>query len=500
MTLRPPRLLWLFLSITAVWWSWHALHAPPAGHTLENGARLEWVDCWFDSPIWRPVHCGRLHTAPEPGVKPQSFSLPVVYIPQLFWRRAAPPILYVSGGPGGAAWLEANAIDFWFDWTEAAGWPGDLVLYDQRGVGLSQPALSCPELHAARRELLPSLLPTEATYRRLRAASRACQERLLADGIHLERFTSMLNAQDAIDVMRAMGLEQWDLYAVSYGSRVALEILRRAPQYLRAVVLDSLYPPEVNAELADAWLLQRSFQMFGRICELVGPCSETPVELRQRLQQAFASVADDPIRMSVRDPENGRDLTVVYDHEDLAWLVFEAMYQGDSILSLPRSVQALAEGQVDSAMRSLVQDSVDALLDDSLSDPVASSVDCHDTGPVDPRDALWQLQLYPGVAQIKRLDWAYHVCRYWQSGAASAEFRSPVRSDVPTLLLAGEFDPVTPPEWAEQAARHLSHGTLFVFPGIGHGVFDSHGCAADLVREFLTQPVGGSAPKCLHNF
>jgi pimeloyl-ACP methyl ester carboxylesterase len=199
----------------------------------------------------------------------------------------------------------------------------------------------------------------------------------------------------------------------------------------------------------------------------------------------------------VRDPDSGRDIAVVYDHEDLAWLLFEAMYQWDLIPGLPSSVRALAEGRLDSLMRSLIQDSVDTLLDDSISDPVASSIDCHDTGPVDMRDAARQLRLFPRAAEIKRLDWQYHACRYWDSGEAPPEFRRPVVSDVPTLLLAGEFDPVTPPEWAELAARNLSRSELFVFPGIGHGVLDSHLCAVELVRVFLADPFTGVAPKCL---
>jgi pimeloyl-ACP methyl ester carboxylesterase len=187
----------------------------------------------------------------------------------------------------------------------------------------------------------------------------------------------------------------------------------------------------------------------------------------------------------------------VYDHEDLAWLLFEAMYQWDAIPRLPASVRALAEGRLDSHMRGLIQDGVESLLDDAVSDAVASSVDCHDGGPVDLRDAELRLQLYPRTAAIKRFDWQYHACRYWGSGEASAAFRTPVVADVPTLLLAGEFDPVTPPEWAEITAAHLSEARLFVFPAVGHGVLDSHHCAADLVRRFFADPGGGRAPECL---
>ncbi len=489
--------IWPVILLPALWWAWHLLHAPPPAQKLANGAYLEWVDCWFDAPLWRPVHCARFHTAPENGAVPERFVLPVVYLPQSPWWRNGPPVQYIAGGPGGSTWLEQDKIGFWLDWVDDMRWGGDLVLYDQRGVGMSEPALDCPELREERRALLPLPLPTEEAYRRVREAARACHERIRSAGMDLARFNTVANAADATDLMRALGYAQWDLYAVSYGTRVALQMMRSVPQYLRAAVLDSPYPPQVNAELSDAWLLQRSFELFSRICELADECNETVEGLDRLLQSAFDRVQRELIRLSVRDPDSGRDIAVVYDHEDLAWLLFEAMYQWDAIPRLPASVRALAEGRLDSHMRGLIQDGVESLLDDAVSDAVASSVDCHDGGLVDLRDAQRQLELYPRTASIKRHDWQYHACRYWASGEARAAFRAPVISDVPTLLLAGEFDPVTPPEWAELAARSLANAEVFVFPAVGHGVLDSHVCAADLVRGFLADPLGARAPQCL---
>ena len=85
-------LVWPVALMPAIWWIWQALHAPPPALVLENGARLEWVDCWFESPLWRPLHCGRFHTAPEAGATPASFALPVVYIPRPPWARARMPV------------------------------------------------------------------------------------------------------------------------------------------------------------------------------------------------------------------------------------------------------------------------------------------------------------------------------------------------------------------------------------------------------------------------
>ena len=490
-------LFWPVLLLPAIWWGWHALHAPPAGLTLDNGARLAWVDCWFDKPVWQPVFCARLQTAPDAGAHPQTYSLPVVYVPKMWRRHSGPPLLYISGGPGGSSWLGKDDVGFWLDWVRHNDWVGDLVLYDQRGVGLSEPALDCPEIRTATRELLPLPLPSEEAYRRMRVATRACHDRLLGEGISLDRLTTRHNAADAADLMRAMGLPRWDVYAVSYGPRVALDMLRIAPQQVRAAVLDSPYPPQVSSELSDAWLLQRALDLFTRICDLADDCAESPEDLREDLARAFERVQREGIKLSVRDPETDSDLAVVYDRDDFAWLLFEAMYQWNVIPELAPSVRALADGRLDSQMRELIRDSVASMLDESISDAVAASVDCHDGGPVDARDAARQLAQFPGVADIKRFDWQYHACRFWASGDAGEDFRSPVRSDVPSLLLAGEFDPVTPPQWAEDAALYLPHAQVFVFPAVGHGVLDSHVCAADLAAAFLADPANPVPPDCL---
>jgi hypothetical protein len=224
-------LVWPLLLVPVFWWGWHALHAPPPGLTLDNGAKMVWGDCWFDKPLWRPINCGRFQTAPVQDSTPTQFSLPVIHIPRPPWVTAGAPTQYIAGGPGGAAWLEPGEIGFWLDWVDANDWAGDLIVYDQRGVGLSEPALACPELRDLRRELLPLPLPSEEAYRRVRDVTRACHDRLREEGYALNRFTTTRNAADAVDLMRAIGFQQWNVYGVSYGTRVALEMMRTVPMH-----------------------------------------------------------------------------------------------------------------------------------------------------------------------------------------------------------------------------------------------------------------------------
>jgi pimeloyl-ACP methyl ester carboxylesterase len=477
-------------------WAWQALHRPPPPRPLANGAQLEWVDCWFEVSLWRPVHCARFRTAPEPGAA-SGFALPVVYVPARPWRRSASPLLYIAGGPGAATLLGDADLPDWLAWLDGLDWSFDTVFYDQRGVGLGRPALDCPEVLAERRAQLPLDLSTEVAGRRLLGQAWACRQRLEGQGHDLSVFSTRANARDARDLMAALGAPQWNLYAVSYGSRVALDLLRLAPETLRAVILDSVYPPEVQAELADPWLLARALALVGRICELTGECQRAPAAVAADIAQILARLRSRPLVATVPDPAGNGQLQVRYDAEGFAWLLFETLYRWDRLADLPGQLSALAKGEALPGLQALLADSVAAALDASFSDAVGGAVDCNDSTVVDAAAAAAERVLFPKVAPLLAHDWEFHPCRTWKSGDAGDAFRQPVRSAVPALLLAGEFDPVTPPHWADAAAAGLAQGWVIEFPGIGHGVLDSHACAVELAKAFLAEPRAPRAPDCL---
>lgn len=477
----------LALLLAAVGWQ---LYRPPPTVPGADGSTLTWSECWFDSPWWRPVHCGRLEV-------PDGFRLPVVYLPAWFWRRSAPPVIYISGGPGGATGLDDEVIPAWFDWVDQVGWPSDVILYDQRGVGLSRPSLDCPEVRTARRTLLDSDAPLEAQYRELTQAQRQCLARLQSAGMALRRLHTPANADDVLSLVAALGLPRWRLYGVSYGTRVALEVMRRQPPGLEAAVLDSVYPPQVQAEREDAWLLDRALVMASRVCELLD-CEHTRAQLREWLDRAMDELAAQPLRLQLTDPGRKEPLWVRFDEADFAWLIFDAEYEWHKLLRLPALLREVAMRRPGKATFAIAQDALDAELAEDLSDPVANAVECSDNGPLSEAEFSRQLGQFPRVAGIKRLDWRYSPCRFWPRGPVPSTFRQPVRSSVPTLLLAGEFDPVTPPEWAEQAWRHLTNSRLLIFPGLGHGVLDSDSCGVAVTRAFWQDPAAPMIPKCLN--
>lgn len=498
------RWLWLLALLPAallMWWLWHWLHHPAPGLALENGAQLQWQDCWFEKPLLRPVFCGRLRTAREDGQTPEHFSLPVVYVPPRIDERLLgqddTPMVYVSGGPGGATGMDQQGIDYWLAWLDQVNWRSGTLLYDQRGVGLSQPLVDCPELLQTYRDLLPLGLDAEEEGRRVRDVAQQCRQRLLNEGWDLKRFTTRHNARDVIDLMASLGAEQWRLYGISYGTRVGLEVMRQQPAGLQAVILDSVYPPERSGEATEAWLVNRSLRLLVRTCELLPSCDLPPMRIENDLQQALAQLAKAPLSVQLRDPDNGAPLSVLFNARDLMWLIFNSQYLWHNVELLPAAISELARGHVSPAMRRMMQENIDSVLDASMSDAVASAVDCADNGEFSQQAAQAALQQFPAVAALKASDWSLGMCRFWVDEYLDDDFRQPVRSHLPVLLLAGEFDPVTPPQWAYAAGAFLPNSYTFTFPGIGHGALDSDACALEVVSSFLKQPQQPAVPACL---
>ena len=133
-----------------------------------------------------------------------------------------PPLLFLAGGPGASGVYDAPLLASTLAPLRV---DRDLLFFDIRGAGLSQPRLDCAELAEAR-------------------DAPACMAAPRSQGIEPLAFNTPQNAADAADLLDVLGYDQADLLGVSYGTRLALEMVRSQPQSVRAVVLDSVVAPE----------------------------------------------------------------------------------------------------------------------------------------------------------------------------------------------------------------------------------------------------------------
>ncbi|WP_176329765.1 alpha/beta fold hydrolase [Thioflexithrix psekupsensis] len=508
------RLFFLSLLIIFIWGATVIYRELPQNVVLANGTHLAWQDCtFFDVDLsWEVktgqwVFCGFLTPANQPAGLSEPLRLPVVWLKRPFWYWGGEfsPMLYLAGGPGGAAYLELG--EYWRKWQgNYLDARHDLILFDQRGSGLSQPKISCTEWESSLLAHLDKLSDPAQEAQQIQQIFAECYQHFLAQGIDLSGFNTKESTQDVADLMAAIGGDQWNLYGSSYGTRLALSVVRAHSDKLRSVVFDSVYPPEKNAILALPWLWERLLDNLLSECEIQHHCREAFPDLRVAFAEALARLQFEPfsllLPLQLQDSEELELMPVMLDAHRFLHVLFYAFYSRDLIVELPAMIEGARQGRSDALMlpASLFFSS---LLDGSLNYAVYLSVDCADTDrAIADADVMARqghfAQEFPVLKQFLDVQWQYHWCHVWPVRDVGAEWRQVVKSEVPGLFLAGQLDPVTPSVWAREAASHFTRGYFFEFAHASHAVLDTEPCAAELLKSFLRDPHQSPDAACVN--
>jgi pimeloyl-ACP methyl ester carboxylesterase len=377
------------------------------------------------------------------------------------------PVAYLEGGPGYPAHTRVG---------EMLGEPFDVVLVDQRGTGLSEPFLGCPEVDEVK-PLEVALGFTEG-HALFADALVDCGARLASEGVDVTLFDTESNARDFEVVRTALGYDPWNLWGGSYGSRLGLEILRLHPDTVRAAVFDSVQAPQADvlAEWPDH--LRDSVDLLAESCAASPDCHSAYGDISALLNELVEQLDAQPIDVEVRGN------TIRMDGAALVDGVRDALSNTEIIPRLPLYIAAAAEG--DLVPLAEIRASA-GTPDPTFSPGMHWSIDCRDYWSVTDQDTLKAaLADEPeGYAQWFSYTWFTETCAQWGAGTSPASTRQPVTSDVPTLLMAGQFDPGTPPAWAQLVAQGLTNSTYIEFARFGH---DQQPCAEKAAENFLRDP------------
>lgn len=421
------------------------------------------------SPGRLEAECGSL-TVPEDRGNPDGASLALHFaVLEAVHRNPHPdPLFLLAGGPGQAAMEAFVSLSGAFAGVRQKR---DLVLVDQRGTGRSN-ALTCPE---------DSLDPLEVpTPEELKAHIESCRQQLSGD----PRFYTTAIAMEDLDAVReALGYEAINLYGVSYGTRAALTFLRAFPQHTRSVVLDGVAPQDLA--LGETWArdAQRSFVLIDARCQEDEACRETFGDLQEALSQLLDRLARTPETVWVDHPTSGEPVELTVDGETLAALVHRFSYAPETVSLLPLMLHEAHESG--DYRRLAAQALLFQELGLGMSEGMSHAVLCtEDVALIDLAEARRLNEgTYLGDLQLDQMSL---VCEGWPQGDLPEGYKQAVVSDVPVLLLSGEADPVTPPEYGDRVAATLSRSLHLVAPGIGHNVLP-HGCVPDLVEQFIQE-------------
>lgn len=460
--------------------------AAPTAAPAQSAARYEKARCEFPPPGGVSVECGWL-TVPENRATLDNGREVRLHVAIFRSTRPDPPsdpIVYLEGGPGVDALERLPLVfDIWFRPFLANR---DFIMFDQRGTGYSTPSLACPELTKLSFDVLPMDIRAAESSRLWQKAALMCRERLVAEGIDLAQYNTLTNAADLEDLRLALGYEQWNLIGSSYGTRLALTAMREYPQGIRSVVLDSTRPPQINESQtpADA---ERAFQTLFRGCAADPECNAAYPDLERVFYDLVAKLNTQPVTLPGVDPFTGRTYQVLINGDTMISTLFQAMYSTEIIPLLPRAIYDAAQKNNFDLWVRLIMNNVSQ--SDYFSYGVMYSARCYDEILFETREALVKAdEPFPHQQDVFDMASFWDICDAWGVGVAPPVENQPVRSDIPALILAGTYDPATPPGDGKEAATTLRNGFFFEFPSSGHGVVLDGGCPLSMTLAFLDNP------------
>ncbi|MCC6904953.1 MAG: alpha/beta fold hydrolase [Anaerolineae bacterium] len=444
--------------------------------------------CLFSVPGGYRVDCGWL-VVPQDRAAPDQKS---IRLHVAIFRSPSPvpapdPLVFLSGGPGSSA-LGLAAYTLNSAGLDAVLASRDVILFDQRGVGYSDPALTCPEREDLVAALLTQRLSVEEQSALQVEAYAQCRTRYEAQGIDMADYTSAASAADIADLRRALGFDQYNLYGVSYGTRLALTVLRDHPEGLRSTVLDSVYPPQINLYTEWTRNADRAFNTLFETCAADPACAVAYPDLRGTFYRLVDRLNGEPLTVPVTDYA-GQSHDVVLDGRLLIDSLFLAFYRYDNIPTLPAMIAAVDRGDTSHL---LLQRMLQLNFDRSASRGMQAAVQCAEEVAFSSTDDLNALAVgvTPQVADtwVNELLPFYAVCGSLGLPAPDPRENQPVTGTVPVLILTGRFDPITPPEWGGLTAQTLPNSTIYEFPAAGHWIGRSSPCAVTIATSFVNYP------------
>jgi pimeloyl-ACP methyl ester carboxylesterase len=449
------------------------------------------ADCEFQEPIGVDVTCGflRVPESREDVDNGRTVEIHAAVFAATDPSPAADPIVYLDGGPGGFS-LEPLEFTFSTVWEPFIG-PRDLVMFDQRGTGYSMPSLECEEDRQLTFELLDDDLDAAEYSAREREAVTRCRQRLAERRVDLSAYNSKENAADVADLMKALGYDEWNLFGISYGTRLAQTIMRDHPEGVRSVILDSVYTPDVSLLTGAPENLDRAIKTLLDGCAGSQDCAAAYPDLENRLFSLVDALNAAPLQLDVRDVFTQARYDAVFDGYALLGTVFQGLYSAEVIPILPQMIDELERGDTRTAGLLVTNDLANGAF---FSLGMHLSVQCNEEVPFSTKadveaadDAFPRYgEFFEGASNIGPPIFA--LCDVWQAGNADPIENEPVSSTIPTLVLSGEYDPITPPAWGRLAADQLAEATFLLFPGVGHGVTVSADCPRQIMFGFLDDP------------
>lgn len=458
-------------------------------HADTPSPSFESTECPFSIPPGRVIQCGFLNVPQDRAQANElTIKLGVAIIKSRAPNPQPDPLIFLNGGPGAHALLGFSKLFSLFQ-VFLGDLNRDVILFDQCGVGWSQPALECPELGPTLlRQMRGEILTREET----QAPYLACRDRWASVSVDLSAYTTAASAADVNALWRTLGYPAANLYGVSYGTVVAQTVMRDYPAGIRSVILDSAYPLEISLTTDSAINMHTGLQQVFENCAADVICRAIYPNLETVYLDLLGELNRTPARLTLADPVTAETVTITFDAADL----------GDIVRLLPaREIPGLIYDLHDHNFTTILEGQREMLkaIHQFGAPPgraLAISIFCSQAmyGQTDLQS--------PNATGLPEATWAERFnadltplpCSQWPTrGAPDARA---ALSHIPTLILSGQDDLTRSTHYDELLTHNLSHSQLIVVPNVGHQVMRSP-CVASVAHAFLNEPLAVPNAACV---
>lgn len=379
----------------------------------------------------------------------------------------------------------------------------EVVILAARGTAYSEPTLECPEVEEVGDPDLASPTDDPDTRTAFLDAVGVCHQRLTDAGVDLSAYNVTEMAADAEDLRQALGIEVWNVITYGTASRIAMEMLRTAPEPIRTVTLDSPELPGADPRMIAVEGTRDAIAAVLDACADDSACGAKYPDVRESFHRALSAVNSNPITLTLADqPPDGRTVSVHVDAAMLVRIVRQMLSESGGLRhprAVPRVLDAVLAGRTDELVEITTafvgdgpycngyQTRCVPLLHRALG--VVFSTLCHDIAPfASPADPARLAGTEVGFDAAYGRSPYLEVCDSWPVGEAPAEVAELVRSEVPVLAIIGAFGPYVRPDQAREDLGDFPNLSIVVGPTDGHNVVAKTDCMLSIRNAWVDDP------------
>lgn len=408
------------------------------------------------------------------------------------------PVIYLTGGPGAPV---SYYVDRFKDHTLLDY--RDLYILEQRGIVHSGDF--CQFFGARKPEA--SDVETWEEYQETDNVARAdCFNNAAAAGVDLTGYNTIENARDVKALRRALGFKNWNVWGISYGSILGQAYIKEDPEGIRAVAIDAIMPLDIQGTEEHWRVLKwfvRDLDKLQEICQSQPDCARHYPDIPGRLRKAVETVLKQPIEVEVKDTEVFPSGKLRIFADIAALLPFTLFYEQDNYPALPGFIYAWADAleRRDEALFKTIAGAAAQGGFGGGSAGMQMAVLCND-GDVQAQGLASQrdMEEFPIFGQVlgtrESNDRDAAQCLQLGMPMRPASDYSAVQTDIPSLIIEGAMDPITPPPNAKAILPGFSNGTYVEFPFAGHGPSRSVQCSGHMLNRFYDDPSAGPDMSC----